>query len=221
MMPERETSCPYGTDSDIDARYLAGALSAVESEAFEEHYFACDRCFGAVQRGAEIRAAMSLGTSEVSPEAEPRVIPIERSVRRFSTWRPAMAAAALVIFALGIRQVIARRPLTGRTAGLPSPSIDAPRGARPPFTLTSHATSAVLVAAWSPPPGARSYRVRLLAIDGSLLFERETADTSVMLSSELIRDGTPVYWEVQALDALRSVVATTPVVRAQTSPGPP
>jgi hypothetical protein len=63
--------------------------------------------------------------------------------------------------------------------------------------------------------------VRLVSSDGSLLFERETVDTAIVLSRDIVRDKTPVYWEVQALDALRSVLATSPVVQAQTAPSPP
>lgn len=220
MMPEQEINCPYGDDSDIDARYLAGVLSAAESEAFEEHYFSCDRCFAAVQRGNEIRAALSLPASTDTIESPPIVIPLIRRRRRFSAWQPALAAAAAVILILGVRQLNAPR----RSASVlpPVSGSDAPRGAAPALTLTSHATTAVLVAAWSPPSAARSYRVRLLATDGSLLFEREIADTSIMLSRDLLRGAkSPVYWEVQALDALRSVVAISPIVQAQTAPSPP
>jgi anti-sigma factor RsiW len=219
-MPEQEMNCPYGDDSDVDARYLAGTLSAEESEAFEEHYFSCDRCFAAVQRGNEIRAALLLPISTESIEPPPMVMPLLHPRRRFTAWQPVLAAAAAVILVLGVRQLNApRRGASTPTAGATS---DASRGAAPALTLTSHATSAVLVAAWSPPSAARSYRVRLLATDGSLLFEREIADTSIMLSRDVLRGGnTTVYWEVQALDALRSVVAISPVVQAQTSPGPP
>ena len=220
MMPEQEINCPYGDDSDIDARYLAGALSAAESEAFEEHYFSCDRCFAAVQRGNEIRAALSLPASTDTIESPSIVIPLVRPRRRLSAWQPALAAAAAVILVLGVRQLNA--PGRHVPALPPVSGSDAPRGAAPSLVLASHATSAVLVVAWSPPSAARSYRVRLLATDGSLLFEREIADTSIMLSRDLLRGGkTPVYWEVQALDALRSVVAVSPVVQAQTSPSPP
>lgn len=220
MMPKQAINCPYGDESDVDARYLAGSLSPEESEAFEEHYFSCDRCFAAVQRGNEIRAALTLPTSTDALTSPPTVIPLVHARRRLSAWQPALAAAAAIILVFGVRQLN-----SSRRSILPPPPIaasDAPRGAVQAFTLTSHATSAVLVAAWSPPSAARSYRVRLLATDGSLLFERETADTSIMLSRDLLRGGkTPVYWEVQALDALRSVVAASPVVQAQTTQSPP
>jgi anti-sigma factor RsiW len=218
-MPEREMSCPYG-DSDIDERYLAGTLSAEESEAFEEHYFGCDRCFAAVERGNEIRAALSPAAGARSSASIDGVAPINLGMRRFARWRPALAAAAVVVVALGIRQARSLREPAAISVASPT---DAARGAVHALNLTSHATSAVLVAAWPAQPSAQSYRVRLLAADGSLLFEREIPDTSVILSRELLRaTGTnPVYWEVQALDALRYVVATSPVVQAQTSPNPP
>jgi len=218
-MPEQETTCPYGVDSDIDAPYLAGALSAAESEAFEEHYFGCDRCFGAVNRGLDIRAAMSRASTDVSHQSQAGVTPILKGRRKFSSWQPALAAAAVVIVAFGIREMAASA--SGPEIGGSFSSTNATRGAAPSIALTSHATSAVLVAAWSPPSGARSYRVRLLGTDGTLLFEREISDTSIMLSRDLVPDKMPLYWEVQALDALRSVVATSSVVRAQTSPIPP
>ena len=219
MMPETDKNCPYA-ESDIEARYVAGKLSSEESEAFEEHYFSCDRCFAAVQRANEIRAALSASPGGLTVGAEPTTILIVRPRRRFSAWQPALAAAAVVVVALGVRRMNPSRQLT--QAPIPAAASDAPRGSAPTFTLTSHATTAVLVAAWSPPLAAQTYRVRLLATDGSLLFERETADTSIMLSRDLLRGAkSPVYWEVQALDALRSVVATSPVVQAQTSQSPP
>lgn len=218
-MPDREMSCPY-VDSDVVERYLARTLPAEESEAFEEHYFGCDRCFAAVERGNEIRAALSSTAGARASASIEGVTPINRKVRRFAGWRPALAAAAVVVIAFGIRRSLNLRPSAATTAATPT---DAARGAVHSLNLTSHATSAVLVAAWPAQPSAQSYRVRLLATDGSLLYEREIPDTSVILSRELLRaTGTnPVYWEVQALDALRSVVATSPVVQAQTSPNPP
>jgi hypothetical protein len=218
-MPEPKTNCPYGADSDIDARYLAGKLSPAESEAFEEHYFGCDRCFDAIRRGTEIRAAVSGAPGEASTQPRPETTPILTRRPKLPRWQSALAAAAVVLVVLGIRKVAA--PGGASETAVPAPSINAPRGSAASFTLTSHATSAVLVAAWSPPPSARTYRVRLLGTDGSLLFEREIADTSIMLPRDLIRGNTQVYWEVQALDALRSVIATSPAVEAQTSPSPP
>ena len=220
-MPEPQTSCPYGADSDIEARYLAGTLAPDASEAFEEHYFSCDRCFMAVQRGTEILAALSPPGSATAPAREANVMTTRLARRRVPAWQPALAAAAVVVAAIGIWR--AGRPAIRSQGDTAAAAIDASRGRDQPLTLTSHATETILLVTWSPPATARSYRVRLFAADGSLLFERETADTTMMISREVVRrarDEHAVYWEVQALDALRSVVATSPAVQAQTSPAP-
>lgn len=216
MMPEPDTNCPYGDESDIEARYLAGSLSPAESEVFEEHYFCCDRCFAAVQRGNEISAALGATSGTVSTRVDSASHITGR--RRFAAWQPALAAAAVVVVALGIRQVAESRAVT-RTAAANS-AAETSRGGAPALSLTPHSTRTALVAVWSSAPAARSYRVRLLGADGSLLFERETSDTSIILSRDLLPgpdDKRIAYWEAQALDALRSVVATSSVVPAQTS----
>jgi len=88
------------------------------------------------------------------------------------------------------------------------------------LSLAATATPTTIVATWSSTPAARSYRVRLLSPDGSLLFTGETADTSIALSRDLLRDAadkTMAYWQVQALDALRVVVAESPIVHVRIS----
>lgn len=221
MMPEPDTNCPYGDESDIDARYLAGTLSPAESAVFEEHYFSCDRCFAKVQRGNEISAALG-STSASASSSRGAPIPLTGARNRFVTWRPALAAAALIIVAFGIRQV-ARPHVSSRPANVDS-AAEASRGGAPVLSLTTRATQTTMVAVWSSIPAARSYRVRLLGPDGSLLFKVETPDTSITLSRDLLSgaaDKSTAYWDVQALDALREVVATSPIVQAQTpSNGP-
>jgi hypothetical protein len=221
MMPEPDTNCPYGDESDIDARYLAGTLSPAESAVFEEHYFSCDRCFAKVQRGNEISAALG-STSASASSSRGAPIPLARARNRFVTWRPALAAAALVIVAFGIRQVARQHP-SGRPASADS-AAEASRGGAPVLSLTTRGTQTTMVAVWSSIPAARSYRVRLLGPDGSLLFKVETPDTSITLSRDLLSgaaDKSTAYWDVQALDALREVVATSPIVQAQTSSNGP
>ena len=46
--------CQY-IDSDIPERYLKGDLDAAAGESFEEHYFACDRCWTELQIGMAVR----------------------------------------------------------------------------------------------------------------------------------------------------------------------
>lgn len=224
MMPEPDMNCPYGDESDIDARYLAGTLSPAESAVFEEHYFSCDRCFAKVQRGNEISAALgaasdSLGGNRsvaVPPSNEP--IPLHGGGSRFAAWRPYLAAAVLVIVALGIREVT--RPGAATPPANADPTAEASRGGAPVLSLATRATEKTMIAVWSSIPAARNYRVRLLGPDGSLLFTAETPDTSITLSRDLLGNGpdkSTAYWDVQALDALRKVVANSPIVQARTS----
>jgi len=228
MMPEPDTNCPYGDESDIDARYLAGALSPAESAVFEEHYFSCDRCFAKVQRGNEISAALGAisdspgvnGSAAVSLANAPT--PLHGGRSRFAAWRPYLAAAALVIVAVGIRDVARSRAVI-RPANADSVA-EASRGGAPVLSLTTRATQTTMVAVWSSVPAARNYRVRLLGPDGSLLFTVETPDTTITLSRDLLSgaaDKATAYWDVQALDALREVVATSPIVQARTSSNVP
>jgi hypothetical protein len=75
--------------------YVAGTLSDVTAEAFEQHYFACDQCWGDVQRGVEIRAAL---TGESRPEAtKPAATTGSRKPRM--PWPGIATAASMVIVA--------------------------------------------------------------------------------------------------------------------------
>ena len=214
-MPEPDTNCPYGDESDIDARYLAGTLSPAESDVFEEHYFSCDRCFAKVQRGNEIAAALGAPTQSLK-NSRNTPAPIGDRRRRFAAWQPALVAATLVIVALGIRQTF--QPRASNQPAFADSSAQASRGGAPVLSLSASTTPNTIVATWSSSPAARSYRVRLLSPDGSLLYTGETPDTSITLSRDLLRDAadkTTAYWDVQALDALRAVVATSPIVQVR------
>ena len=214
-MTQPDASCPYGDESDIEARYLAGTMPPDEREQFEEHYFGCARCFQAVQRASELRAALAL---DAGAESVGQAVPDRGRRRRIGGW-PIALAAAIVIIAIGVRERSQGPSIPEDRRALPA---DAVRGDEATLVLAPNATGDVLMVAWSAPKAARSYRVRLLAADGSLLVERETVDTSVVVSRALLRgaDTTAVYWDVQALDALRSVIARSAAVPAR-SPSPP
>jgi hypothetical protein len=85
------------------------------------------------------------------------------------------------------------------------------RGANTSLTVSSHDSNDVLIAAWSRAPGATTYLVRLLGGDGALLFQRETTDTSIVVSADSaqLSAGSRAYWEIQALDELRKPIATS------------
>lgn len=228
-MPENKDACPIA-DSDTEVRYLAGRLTSEEAEEFERHYFECDTCGRAVERGAEIRSAISAGPiPEVRPMRVAKDLPNAAEAqalvwkpRLASVWRPLVAAAAVLAVVTSLWRFNSSMPSRRQGPEVTS-SPDHTRGANVPLTILASTRGGMLVAAWSRPSDARSYRVRLLEADGTLLFEQITADTSLALSVDSIGKGrsTIVFWDVQALNELRRVIATSPLTQARLSPNPP
>jgi hypothetical protein len=206
-----QPNCAYTDDADIEQRYLAGKLSEADAEEFERHYFDCDACWNRVQRGAEIRAALQPAAESAQPVKREtlRQPPVRR--RSFGSWVTPLAAAAVVLVGVGLWRNRSNGPTESQSAPN-APTVEPTRGASTSLLVSSHATSDGLVAAWTKAANAQTYRVRLLAADGSLLFERETADTSVVLPSDSARVSASSgsrFWQIQALDELRKIVATS------------
>ena len=85
----KDLDCQYVEENDLVSSYLGGRLSEEEAEAFERHYFGCERCWAEVKAGQEIRAALKGGRATAA-EARPS------NVRQgpWKNWRlPAIAAA--------------------------------------------------------------------------------------------------------------------------------
>jgi hypothetical protein len=204
-MNEPEQTCPIA-DADTDTRYLAGSLTDAEAEAFEEHYFECDTCWKAVQRGAEIRSALSQSPRIVEKRTTPAVLrqPIKRR-----TWWPALAAAAVIVVAVGLWKF----PLaTQRSAAVTESgqTAEPTRGTVEEPSISTTASGHTLTASWPHTPQARTYRVRLIAEDGRLLLERELADTSIVIPLEAVSGSNPeipIYWKVEGLNDLRVVIS--------------
>src|SRR4029079_17316346 len=203
-MNDPEQNCPIA-DADTEVRYLAGSMSPAEAEAFEEHYFGCDICWRAVQRGAEIRDAF------LQP-----ILPASKAiyVRRSRTWWPLMVAAAVMIVAVW------RFPRSV-DSGNPSPNVtpgaEPVRGNSGSATISAAATENALTASWPRSADASSYRVRLLAEDGQLLFDREVTDTSIVVpldSVTRLRPKGAIYWQVEGLSDLRVVVSSYAIKEA-------
>jgi CHAT domain-containing protein/tetratricopeptide (TPR) repeat protein len=92
--------CTAVEEQDLVSRYVTRKLSPEESEAFEEHYFGCDRCWSEVQRATELRAALESGAGlGQKPDEALKSAPVIRGPWR--TWVP-LAAAAGIAVAVGL-----------------------------------------------------------------------------------------------------------------------
>src|SRR5258706_3590221 len=204
-MNEPEQTCPIA-DTDTDVRYLAGSLTDGEAEAFEEHYFGCDACWKAVQRGVEIRSALSQSPGIADERTTPPML--RQSIKR-RTWWPALAAAAVIVVAVGLWKFpITTQPVTAITeAGrIAEPT----RGTAASPAISATASDQTLTASWSRTPEAHAYRVRLLAEDGRMILDREISDTSFVIPLDAVSAKKPegaIYWKVEGLNDLRVVVS--------------
>ena len=187
--------CAYGDESFVVADYLAGRLSEAEVSAFEEHAFACDRCFGELERATELRAAAD-GTV-VAPPAGP-----QRS--QAHGW-PLLALAATVL--LGIGLWIAR----------PSPDVESPpavyrdgNAGAAAVNLDAEWLGDRVAVTWEPVDRADLYEVQVFDAAGDPVFMERTAATSLQVSMADRQDGAatgPLYVQVIALDELRQTIA--------------
>lgn len=191
-----QLTCDRVDREDLDTRYLAGTLSEADAAAFEAHFFECERCWGLVRQGTEIRSA--------GPPASGPALARAPAWRR---WRwalaPLAAAAALLVW-------VTTRPPVATDPGSDSQV----RGAGDSLNVATGTTGRVLVAAWSRVAEAASYQVRLFSADGALVWERRATDTSVSVPRDSI-PGAPsgaLFWQVQALDLIGAPLVRSPLV---------
>jgi len=186
--------CPYENEIEIRSLYLAGKLPAKDAEAFEAHYFICERCAEAVEMGAKLRMALE----NVPVHAAPA------SARAARTWLPLAAAAAIALVAAGIWT--ARRP-----AELPDQPV-LRGGLTGDFTVRVETTpNGAAEASWQPPPGATSYVVRVVRPDGLEIWKTETREPRAAIPLSALTSAGPVeklLVEVEALDARGRVISS-------------
>jgi anti-sigma factor RsiW len=181
------TGSDCGFDESWAGRYLAGRLAEAEAEAFEAHYFVCDRCWAEVRAAQELRAALASAPG--------------RPARR--RWMP-LAAAAALLAGLGtwmlVRPTGSERAFrAGRGAGLAVGLSVAPEGR--------------LSVSWSVIPGTRAYRVRVATAEGALLTESEAAVPPALLDRQRLPPAGTLYVTVEALGPDREVLASSPPVK--------
>jgi tetratricopeptide (TPR) repeat protein len=81
-------NCEQVLKGDIAGKYILRQLSVAEQEAFEEHYFECERCFEMLQTCRVLQVALNETSSVMHTE------PIEEPVR----WRWTWGLAALLLY---------------------------------------------------------------------------------------------------------------------------
>jgi anti-sigma factor RsiW len=204
-------NCELVDQRDLDSRYVAGTLNEEDAEAFESHFFGCERCWGLVQQGLAVQAAHE-GAAPAAQRPSSTPLPGSRSSARPSLrprpWWGLAAAAILVVAVVGIRRFDPGAERSG--------SDDVFRGEAETLVLSPGADRTSVAAAWPKVSEADVYQVRLYAADGTLVAERELGDTTIVL----IRDSLPIqrgelaFWEVQALDRLRNPIARSELTRA-------
>lgn len=198
MMTQGPITCEWVDQNDLDRRYVQGQLTEAEAAAFEEHFFGCDRCFQLVKGGAGVRAALR------PPAAKP-------STRVGSWWKPLAVAAGIGIVALGSWRLYTAR---GGTA------VDGMRGSGDSLAVRTTFITGSWRLAWPAVAEATSYRVRVSASDGQLLFSRETGDTALTIAADSLPGdaGTALYLDVLGFDQLRQPVARSPLIPLSRSP---
>jgi tetratricopeptide (TPR) repeat protein len=114
--------CAQIKREEVVERYLTGSLDPEERESFEEHYFACEQCFAALQ----VHRALQAELSASAPQIRAMPAPNPTAWR----WTAAMVTAAVVILAvLGIRWGMkpllspSAPPTQGRQPGPAGPSL--------------------------------------------------------------------------------------------------
>jgi hypothetical protein len=207
-----QVTCSRVEQEDLDARYLAGTLSEEEAEAFEEHYFACDRCWATVQLGLDVRAAndTTVRTQQPRPAAlsVERAAPAPASRLRRQRWWPIAIAASVAILAVGVWQQRSDR------SDVP-PIVDDLRGPADSIRAVASVRGRTLVISWPPKPNADRYGVRLQKSDATVVVDRIISDTSLVISRDSLAgvvNGERLYWEVRALDALRRTIARSRLI---------
>ena len=194
----REMDCTRADEGDQVALYLAGKLLESDAEAFELHYFGCDRCASALREGGEIRGALG------KPVLVPAAHPVDRPASGRDVWTLLAAAAAVAMFFYGIRHLTERQDLVQDSVVLRSESADSLR------LNVSAGPSGQVVLEWPSHPDADSYRIEIVRSDGLPVLESETADRRILLAVGDLPPrpaGVSLLARVEAMNALRQVVA--------------
>ncbi len=203
MVKPKHMTCEAIDEGDVLERYVTDRLDAEDSERFEAHYFACDRCWGEVQAALEVSAALSPGEQHNAPRAERQEVPHRARARAWWRWGPPLAAAAVLVVVVGVLRMGEREPQTD------APAIT--RGVAASLSLTIVRSDDSIRVTWLAVEGAVRHRVRAFTNDGLVLFAEEPVATSFVTAASFADTLDQVFLQVEALDRVGAVLATSPL----------
>ncbi len=202
----RTLDCDRVDREDVVASYLNGHIPADEAEAFERHYFGCERCWTEVQRAIELRAALKQD-APATPIAG-AVPPVRHAARR--VWWPWIAAAATIVLVAGIWQ--ANRTSTPPASEGPAVTdvVRSPSDSGFSVQITRSAPGRVQLQ-WPAQPKAARYVVKISAADGTPVLTREVSTASIDFGPEDLGSHTtqPLVARIETLDVLGAVISSS------------
>jgi Putative zinc-finger len=196
-----EITCARVDDAHLDTRYLNGELPEDLAEAFEAHFFACERCWSLVHGGLAAAAAIP-DAAPASRGADLTSRPALRR-RRLVPWATAAGIAAiLLVYAGGVGRQ--------RNAAVR----DVVRGGHGGFSAAVSRSADSATVQWSAQPGAAHYRITVFSAAGNAQVRTTTSRTRWGIALDSVRRlaGAGRLWlQVDALDSLDQLIATTPL----------
>lgn len=199
-----EITCARVDDANLDTRYLRGELPDDLAEAFEAHFFACDRCWSLVHGGlaasdaAGAAAATSPAVQAIAPTG---TRPFRR--RRIVQWAAAAGIAAVLLVVAG-KLIQPPRRESGPVL----------RGGVAPLVATIAASGDSTIVQWDTRPHAATYRITVFSAGGDALQQTELRGTRWALpvdSARRLAAHGRVWLQVEALDSLNQLIATSPL----------
>lgn len=210
-LDEHADRCPAcAAERDLARMFDAGP------EAGGVHREDVDFVVSRLEAASPVRPVSRQGTGKVV--AFPTVAP-KPAARRPAVWR--LAAAAILVLGAGLLFQLSR----SGAPPLPSPGTEtvvrggeveavSPVGEIPEIPAELD---------WKPRPGAASYRVRLSAVDDTVLWEATVPAPPVRLPAEVsgqLHRAVVYTWTVEALDASGARIASSELVRFRVRPMP-
>jgi hypothetical protein len=202
---ERTSVCP---DEFVLAALAGGAVALDNIENLEEHLSDCKYCIGQI---ADLRRISELDVGEPVPD-----LALARARRlgqttRFAGQAPRWAAAAVVVLAVGIisNPYSNKQQAPGETPEFNIPATDIrqsrsinTQALRPEILQPMEGKTLSMAEPtfrWTPIPGSLYYDIRLVTVEGEIVWQERVEDTTWTLPAEVeLDEGGEYYARVDA-----------------------